>query len=295
MPLESKRGVLGAMQFVSAESKRHYDESDLALAKAAAGRIADALDNMWLTDQQRHIAATLQAALLPPALPDIPGIDIAVRYWPAGAAVEVGGDFYDVFPLDDGRWAVVIGDVCGTGPNGAAVTGIARHTIRAAARHGQDHSGVLEWLNDALLHSNRGLFCTACYATLDRQNDGTWLLTTVSGGHPLPVVVRKDGRSEAIGQYGTLLGSFETIRNHPMQTTVAAGDTLMLFTDGITDVAPPHGLSDEAVGQLFAAAAARTGDAEGIADAIQMGLSEHLPMEQRHDDVALVVLRIAEP
>ena len=133
VPLETKRGVLGAMQFVSAESKRNYDESDLALAKAAAGRIADALDNMWLTDQQRHIAATLQASLLPPALPDIPGADIAVRYWPAGAAVEVGGDFYDVFPLNDTRWAVVIGDVCGTGPDGAAVTGIARHTIRAAA------------------------------------------------------------------------------------------------------------------------------------------------------------------
>jgi serine phosphatase RsbU (regulator of sigma subunit) len=293
VPLESKRGVLGAMQFVSAESKRHYDESDLTLAQAAAGRIADALDNMWLTDQQRHIAATLQAALLPPELPDVPGVDIAVRYWPAGAAVEVGGDFYDVFPLDDRRWAVVIGDVCGTGPNGAAVTGIARHTIRAAARHGQDPRGVLEWLNDALLHSNRELFCTTCYATLERQSDDTWLLTAVSGGHPLPVLVRYDGTCESVGRYGTLLGIFDTIRNFPTQTSMSRGDTLVLFTDGVTDVPPPHGLSDEAVGQLFGAAA-RTGDAERTADAIQLGLSEHLPMEQRKDDVALVVLKVAD-
>ncbi len=290
VPLQTKRGVLGAMQFVSAESKRHYDESDLALAKAAAGRIADALDNMWLTDQQRHIAATLQAALLPPALPDIPHVQAAVRYWPAGAAVEVGGDFYDIFRLNERRWAVVIGDVCGTGPNGAAVTGIARHTIRAAARHGQDHNGVLDWLNDALLNSNRGLFCTACYATLDRESDEHWSLTNVSGGHPLPVLVRSDGRPDKIGRHGTLLGSFESIRHEPAQVSVEPGDTLIFFTDGVTDVPPPHGLTDAEVGKLFADAA-QANDAEQVADAIQQRLSERLPMEDRHDDVALVVLR----
>ena len=94
------------MQLVSAESGRHYDEEDLALAEAAAGRLAEALDAAWFADQQRNIAVTLQQALLPPALPAIPGIDIAARYWPAGANA-VGGDFYDVFAIDDhsGRWS----------------------------------------------------------------------------------------------------------------------------------------------------------------------------------------------
>ena len=165
VPLETKRGVLGAMQFVSAESKRHYDEFDLSLAKAAAGRIADTLDNMWLTDQQRHIAATLQTALLPPALPDIPGVDIAVRYWPAGAAVEVGGDFYDVFPLDDGhRWAVVIGDVCGTGPDGAAVTGIAPVTP-SGPRHATDKTTAVCSSGSMTRFCTRTADCSARHVT----------------------------------------------------------------------------------------------------------------------------------
>ncbi len=104
--------------------------------RSAASRIADALDNMWLTGQHRHISATLQRSLLPPKLPEIDGIDLAVRYWPAGAAVAAGGDFYDVFAIAPSTWSLLIGDVCGTGPDAAALTGITRHTVRAAARHG---------------------------------------------------------------------------------------------------------------------------------------------------------------
>ena len=127
------------MQFVSAESGRRYDRDDVALAEAAAGRIADALDNMWLTEQHRndrdHAAGQRCSRR---------GSPRSRRARPRGALLggrrgtEVGGDFYDVFDIDDHRWAVVIGDVCGTGPDAAALTGIARHTIRAAARHGAD-------------------------------------------------------------------------------------------------------------------------------------------------------------
>ena len=91
VPLTTKRGVLGAMQFVSAESGRGYDRDDVALAEVVASRIADALDNMWLTEQHRQIATTLQRALLPPVMPPVPGVDVAVRYWPAGVAVDAGG------------------------------------------------------------------------------------------------------------------------------------------------------------------------------------------------------------
>src|SRR5690606_15920661 len=144
-------------------------------------------------------------------------------------------------------WAVVIGDVCGTGASAAAVTSIARHTIRAAAKHDNDHAGVLDWLDDALKHANRGsLFVSTCYATLER--DGTrWVLRSTSGGHPLPVLVRSDGKTEAFGEPGTILGILDQIRSSTSETTLDVGDTLVFYTDGMTDVRPPHGLSGEEV------------------------------------------------
>ena len=117
VPLTTKRGVLGAMQFVSAESGRVYDHDDVTLAQLAARRVADAIDNLWLTEQHQHISATLQQALLPPVIPEIAGVELAVRYWPAGAAVAAGGDFYDVFQIGPTAWSLLIGDVCGTGPD----------------------------------------------------------------------------------------------------------------------------------------------------------------------------------
>ena len=135
-----KRGrVLGALQFAMSRTSRRYTADDVMLAQSVAARIASSIENLRLHEEQRVIARTLQHSLLPAALPTIPGIEVAVRYWPAGEANDVGGDFYDVFALDPpGQWAVVIGDVCGTGPAAAALTGLARHSIRGqrlARRH----------------------------------------------------------------------------------------------------------------------------------------------------------------
>jgi serine phosphatase RsbU (regulator of sigma subunit) len=290
VPLTTTQGVIGAMQFVSAESGRRYTEADVALALAAAGRIAQALENMWLTEQQRHIAATLQEALLPPAMPEIPGVEVAVRYWAAGAS-DVGGDFYDVFPLAGDRWAVVIGDVCGTGPGAAAVTGIARHTIRAAAKHGQDHRGVLEWLDEAVRASQRNLFCTACYATIERTGD-RWRLRSSAGGHPLPIVVRAAGGAESVGVPGTILGMLDHLDSTEAAVDLDEGDLVLFYTDGLTDVPPPHGLTADDVAHM-AELAGHASSAEHVVDEIQRLVNEHLPMAMRHDDIALVVLRVA--
>ena len=135
-----KRGrILGALQFAMSSASRRYTGDDVALARSVAARIASSIENLRLYEQQREIARTLQRSLLPASLPTIPGIEVAVRYWPAGEGNDVGGDFYDVFPLDSpGQWSVVIGDVCGTGPSAAALTGLARHSItrqRLARRH----------------------------------------------------------------------------------------------------------------------------------------------------------------
>jgi serine phosphatase RsbU (regulator of sigma subunit) len=112
----------------------------------------------------------------------------------------------------------------------------------------------------------------------------------ISGGHPLPVVIRSTGDVERIGSFGTLLGSFATIKNAPACTTLAGGDSLFFFTDGITDVPPPHALSDEEVSRLFASAA-HADNAEQTAEAVRAGLAEQLPVGQRHDDIALLVLK----
>ncbi len=295
VPLRTKRGVRGAMQFVSAESRRVYDRDDVALAEVAAGRIADALDNMWLTEQHRHISATLQRALLPPKLPTIEGMDVAVRYWPAGVAVEAGGDFYDVFqtlPTSPTSWSVLIGDVCGTGPDAAALTGIARHTVRAAARHGQDHRTVLEWLNEAMRLSDRDRFCTAVYATLEARDD-RWWFTGCAAGHPRPVLARPCGAA-LMGEPGSLLGVFEEIKLRISETGLEVGDVVVLYTDGITDLPPPHGRSEADVVDLVARVAPR-GTAADVAEAIHSWVTDRLPMAQRADDVALVVLRVTGP
>ena len=290
VPLVAAQGVIGALQFVSAESGRRFDQEDIDLAVLAAARIAEALENIWLTDQHRSISAALQRSLLPPAVAEIPSVQVAVRYWPAGAVSEVGGDFYDVFSLDDDHWAIVIGDTCGTGPNAATLTGIVRHTLRAAARHDHDHATVLTWVNQAVLQSGRDLFCTAAYATLERRADG-FRLTSASAGHPLPVIARASGPTTPLGRAGTLLGVFDDISTTADSADLARGDTVVFYTDGVTDLPPPHGLSAEGLVDLVADAA-QAADADAVADAIERSLSDRLPANRRRDDTALVILRI---
>jgi serine phosphatase RsbU (regulator of sigma subunit) len=288
VPLLARRGAVGAMQFVTTEARRRYDEDDVALAEAVAGRVAEALDATWLADQHRSIAVTLQQALLPPALPVIPGVDLAARYWPAGAN-RVGGDFYDVFALRGQRWALVIGDVCGTGADAAALTSIARHTIRAAARHDIGPAQVIDWLNEAVLHSNRHLFCTACYAVLNADNDG-WHLSSPAAGHPLPIVATAD-RPHAIGRPGTLLGVFDHVSTTTLSVALHPGDVALLYTDGLTDLPSPYGITPDELADLVHQLR-DTPTADQIADALRHSLLQRVPDQTRHDDVALVVLKI---
>jgi serine phosphatase RsbU (regulator of sigma subunit) len=278
------------MRVVSAESGHIYDGDDVALAEAAASRVADMLDTMWLTEQHRHISETLQRALLPPALPVIPGIDVAVRYWPAGTAVDAGGDFYDVFQTEPTRWSVLIGDVCGTGPDAAALTGIARHTVRAAARHGLGHHEVLQWVNEAMNHSGRDRFCTAIYGEL-AMDDAGWRIATTTAGHPRPVLVRSNGTAELLGQPGSLLGVFEEIDLTVTSARLDVGDVVILYTDGITDLPPPHGRTEHDVADLAARVVPGRTAAQIAAD-IHDSVVERLGNDERNDDVALVVLRV---
>jgi serine phosphatase RsbU (regulator of sigma subunit) len=288
VPLRTKQRLIGAMQFASAESGREYDADDVALAEVVADRLAEPLEEAWQSDLHREFGEVLQRSLLPPRLPKVPGVGIAVRYLPAGPTA-VGGDFYDVFQIGDESWAVLIGDCCGIGPNAAALSSIARHTVRAAARHGLGHVDVVEWLNQAVNLSDRDLFCTACYATITRR-DERWQLQVASAGHPLPILARRGGAIE-VGRPGTLLGVFEDAPVRPVVVMLEPGDAVVFYTDGVTDLPPPFGsTAEELTGQV--SGLRDVGSADRIADRIQESLAERVSDRLRADDVALVVLRI---
>ena len=288
-----KRGrILGAIQFVSTSASGPYTHDDVALAETVAGRVAASIENRRLHEEQREIAATLQRSLLPEQLPVVPGIDTAVRYWANGAAAEVGGDFYDMFALEEaGHFAVVLGDVCGTGPAAAALTGLARHTIRDSAWHHDAPDAVLASLNRAVRRSASKTFLTCVYATIEPSGDGTRRLTIACGGHPLPTLV--DARGAAtLGSPGTLLGVLDEIDIHVTSVELGEGDVVVFHTDGATDVAPPYAL-DETAWRMLVHEAARTGEsADAIAENIQRALEAVLPFESRNDDIALLVMAV---
>ena len=293
VPLVKRDRVLGGLQFVMSKSSRHYNDDDLAVAQAVAARVASSLQNLRLSEAQRSIAAALQASLLPDDLADIPGIECAVRYWATGEGVDVGGDFYDLFQISDAEWAVVVGDVCGTGPTAAAVTGLARHTIASAAWHGDDPVAVLQFLNRTMRTRAARPFCTVLYGTLRPTPDGV-SLRFACAGHPLPVVARVDAPPTLHGIYGTLIGPFGEISVTASTIDLHAGDAVVLYTDGVTDVAPPHGLTDAELLELVGRAAAGAESAEDLADRVEAELSAILPIEQRRDDIALLVLRVPD-
>ena len=238
-------------------------------------------------DALGHIARTLQSSLLPPALPTIPGLETAARFRPAKHGLEVGGDFYDVFETGDGSWAVVVGDVCGKGSEAAAMTALARYTLRAGASRERSPSRILTLLNEALLKQSPVTeFCTAAYARID--DDGT--LTTSSGGHPLPLVLRADGRVERVGEPGLLLGFEADPMLRDSTLALQPGDALMLYTDGLTDAyAPERTLDADDLASVLASCAGRL--ASEIADCVQHAALDDEVREPR-DDVALVVVRL---
>ncbi|MFN2586578.1 MAG: SpoIIE family protein phosphatase [Actinomycetota bacterium] len=296
VPLRTRGRVLGALVLVSTRSGRVYTADDLYLAEELAGRAAVAIDNARLFQERTHVARTLQKSLLPPNLPEIPGIDLAARYEPAGEGNEVGGDFFDVFRWGRRRWALVIGDVSGKGPDAAAVTGLARHTLRAAALAQRSPSAILGVLNEALLGDGPGgdrreKFSTVVFATLEMTDDGV-CLTAASGGHPPPLVLRRDGKLEELAAPGTLIGMFENVELTDQFTYLEPGDIVVFYTDGVTDI---PGIEDESSSLLIETflGSAAIRDPRAIADDIVRRAVEVQNGTPR-DDIALIVLRVKD-
>jgi len=245
-------------------------------------------------DTAEEIAAALQESLLPARLPEVPGIELAARFRPAGASYRVGGDFYDVFEPPSGGWAVVVGDVCGKGPGAAAVTGLARYTLRAGAALDHRPSRVLTLLNDALRRedSSRPL-CTVVYACVDRDGGG-FRVTCSIAGHPLPLLLRRDGTVKEIGAHGLVLGARAVPNLVDTTVELHPADSVLFYTDGLTDAyAPEHMLAPADLESLLGSCAGLS------ADEIAEQVSRAVPDVSRsgsepRDDIALVVLRIVD-
>jgi integral membrane sensor domain MASE1 len=243
-------------------------------------------------EEVEHIAGTLQESLLPSHLPVIPGIETAVDFRPAGKEHLVGGDFYDLFPRDDGSWAVIVGDVLGKGATAAATTGLARYTLRAAAVSESRPSRILGLLNDALRRQSPDQSCTVACGRLEVNAADGARMTLAVGGHPLPLVLRSDGRVEPLGQPGTMLGVLANPRLVDHTSDLAPGDALVLYTDGLTDAYAPGRIVRRA--SLVAALESCAGrSASEIASDLQGAVLAPGEAEPR-DDVVLLVLRIPQ-
>ncbi len=194
--------------------------------------------------EAERLARTLQRTLLPPALPTVPGLRAAAAYHTASVD-EVGGDFYDLFPLDDGRWAFFLGDVCGKGAAAAALTSLTRYTLRAAAIYDPDPCTALTNLDSVLKGEYQGdapRFCTAVFGVLDAASDGSFTITVAGGGHPPALALRADGTVESISTTGgQLIGLLPDPQFVQATTRLAPGDALLLYTDGLTEARTADG------------------------------------------------------
>jgi PAS domain S-box-containing protein len=250
VPLRARGRTLGAISLLWTEHGRTLSAADVALAEEFGAQAALAIDNARMFAERDEISRALQTALMPSSLPAVSGFDLAAEYWPAGGAMEVGGDFYDAFDRPDGALGLVVGDVCGKGAEAAAVMGVARQTVRAAGVREDRPSAILEVLNEALLRDQTDLFCTACDVRLRPVGDVARIAVCLAG-HYAPIVLRGDGTTERIGKPGSLLGVLPEVRLYDVQGELRPGDGLVLFTDGLVEDRGKS-LEDELVAMLSA-------------------------------------------
>jgi serine phosphatase RsbU (regulator of sigma subunit) len=296
VPLVTRGRTLGVITLVSAESGRRYREADMELAEELAVHAALAVDN-----------ARLYRGLLPSRLPEVPGVEVGLCYVSA-EEVDVGGDFYDLFDIrranqngfsePSSSWGIVIGDVSGKGAEAAAMLAFARYTIRALATCESCPSTVLSSLNEAMLHQRRERgdykFCTATYVRLEAEgNKAHGARITVSrGGHPPPFLLRTDGSIYKLGEPGRVIGVFNDVNVTEQEASLAPGDALILYTDGVVEARSPDGLffGEERLMALLRSSVAL--DASIIAGRIEDAVLKFQEQAIR-DDVAVMVLRIS--
>ncbi|WP_347059580.1 SpoIIE family protein phosphatase [Blastococcus sp. HT6-30] len=268
--------------------------AELVEVLAHAGRqIGQFLARLRAESVVRELADTLQRSLLPSHLPTIPGIRLAATYRAGGEAALVGGDTYDVMPLPDGRWMVLIADVCGTGAEAAAVTAVTRHTARAAASGSAGE--ILTAVNTALLHEEGSAplrFVTACCLLLEPTAEGHRATLSVAG-HPLPLLRHPDGHAHPVGRPGRPLGIDPDVAFPEEAFDLPPGATLVLYTDGVTEARDDNGAQFGEDALLRVVAGVPTGGAEETVAAVAAAVEEQLAgSRHEHDDLAVLALSV---
>ena len=292
VPMVARGSVIGVLSLLVNRTDRRFDAAQLALAEELAARAALALENGRLYASRHRVARSLQAALLPPALPDIAWLELGARYRVAEADVEIGGDFYDVMEVGPDAWGVVVGDVCGRGPDAAALTGLVRHSVRTAVIRQQAASDVLSQTNAAVLDQiDDARFCTAAYLRVERVPGGVRAQTS-SAGHPRPVLLRADGTAEFVDCAGLLLGVVDRPALFDVDFSLGPGDAVVLYTDGVTEARRGKDLFGEK--RLLGTLAELAGlGAERIAAGLDDAVATY--QDGADDDIAVLVVRASVP
>jgi serine phosphatase RsbU (regulator of sigma subunit) len=288
VPISARQGeVLGAITFVASDRTGAYDEAALAFADEFAVRVASAVENARLYRERHETAETLQRSLLPARLPAVDGWRIGTLYRPAAPAGVIGGDFFDLF-LVEGGFTVVIGDVAGKGIEAAALTALARHSLRASALLGLSPAESLGLLNRLLLEESELSLDTAGVARV--MSSGSRVRITLScAGHPLPLRHRGERPPAQLGEVGMLLGFHAAATWREVTVTVAPGDTLLFYTDGVTDTPGRDGRLGESGLEAILAGAPQLPDQ--LLRALDRALGEFRQGEAA-DDVAMLAAQL---
>ena len=286
VPMSAGGRNVGAISLVAAESPRRFSEADVELAAELGRRAGWAVQHTRLYTERSRIARTLQTGLLPGRLPHMPGWSVATLYRPAGVENWVGGDFYDALQVHGG-WLALVGDVAGRGAEAAALTGLARHTLRTAARLLDDPLAAVGTLNDELRAREEMALCSVAAVVL-REHEGRATAEMVCAGHPLPLLVR-DGRVRPVGRFSPMLGAYPVEDWGRTTVEIEPGDVLVLYTDGVFDAVGEDGRFGEDRLQLTLAG---TVDARDAVSRIDSALTAFEVGEQADDTAVLAVERV---
>ncbi|TDB95784.1 SpoIIE family protein phosphatase [Actinomadura sp. 7K534] len=284
LPLIASGNIIGTL-VLNYEDAHHFPREERAVLLSLAGLIAQALDRARLYDAKHQLARALQSGLLPHALPDISGLDLAARYRPANRGMDIGGDFYDLFRIDPTTAIAAIGDVQGHHTTAAALMGQVRTAVHAHATIGTPPGDILAGTNRLLIDLDPGLFVSCLIVRLDLTRRRTQLATA---GHPPPLLRHPDGRTEPVALPAGLLLGIDPDADYPTtEIPLTPGAVLALYTDGMVEI--PGIDIDETTAELARQLAeARDGTMDEVADSLQKNAPTS---EQRYDDAALLLIR----